>query len=92
MAVALLGLLTAALSADALYRAISVTRTQRLERGREAVRDEIDRLAALEPAGISSTFSTVVGLRGGLATGANDGHPRGEGRGGGGDPIRDRRR
>ena len=70
MAVALLGLLTAALSADALYRAISVTRAQRLERGREAVRDEIDRLAALGPAGIASTFSTVVGLRGGLATGA----------------------
>ena len=70
MAVAVLGLLTAALSADALYRAISVTRAQRLERGREAVRDEIDRLAALGPAGIASTFSTVVGLRGGLATGA----------------------
>ena len=70
MAVALLGLLTAALSAAALYRAISVTRAQRLERGREAVRDEIGRLAALGPAGIASTFSTVVGLRGGLATGA----------------------
>jgi signal transduction histidine kinase len=70
MAVALLGLLTAALSADALYRAISVTRAQRLERGREAVRDEIDRLASLGPAAIASTFSTVVGLRGGLATGA----------------------
>jgi signal transduction histidine kinase len=70
MAVALLGLLTAALSADALYRAISVTRAQRLERGREAVRDEIGRLAALGPAGVASTFSTVVGLRGGFATGA----------------------
>src|SRR6185369_15950155 len=70
MAVALLGLLTAALSGDALYRAISVTRAQRLERGREAVRDEIDRLAALGPAGIASTVSTVVGLRGGLAAGA----------------------
>ena len=67
---ALLGLLTAALSGDALYRAISVTRAQRLERGREAVRDEIDRLASLGPAGIASTFSTVVGLRGGLAAGA----------------------
>jgi signal transduction histidine kinase len=71
MAVAVLGLLTAALSADALYRAISVTRAQRLERGREAVRDEINRLAALGPAGIASTFSTVVGLRGGLAMGAS---------------------
>jgi signal transduction histidine kinase len=70
MAVAVLGLVTAALSGDALYRAISVTRAQRLERGREAVRDEIGRLAALGPAGIASTVSTVVGLRGGAAGGA----------------------
>jgi len=45
LTVAVLGLVTAGLSADALYRAISVTRAQRLERGREAVRDEIDRMA-----------------------------------------------
>jgi signal transduction histidine kinase len=70
MAVAVLGLVTAALSGDALYRAISVTRAQRLERGREAVRDEIDRLAAFGPAGVASTVSTVVGLRGGVAQGA----------------------
>jgi signal transduction histidine kinase len=70
LAVAVLGLLTAALSGDALYRAISVTRVQRLERGREAIRDEIERLAALGPAGVASTVSTVVGLRGGVATGA----------------------
>jgi signal transduction histidine kinase len=69
-AVAVLGLVTAALSADALYRAISVTRVQRLERGREAVRDEIDRLAALGPQGIASTVSPVVGLRAGVASGA----------------------
>jgi signal transduction histidine kinase len=69
-AVAVLGLATAALSSDALYRAISVTRAQRLERGREAVRDEIDRLAALGPEGIASTISTVVGLRAGVARGA----------------------
>ncbi|HVZ85791.1 MAG TPA: histidine kinase dimerization/phospho-acceptor domain-containing protein, partial [Polyangia bacterium] len=70
LAVAVLGLVTAGLSGDALYRAISVTRAQRLERGREAVREEIGRLAALGPAGIASTtISTVVGLRAGLATG-----------------------
>jgi signal transduction histidine kinase len=69
-AVAVLGLVTAALSGDALYRAISVTRAQRLERGREAVRDEIDRLAALGPEGIGSTVSSVVGLRAGVARGA----------------------
>jgi signal transduction histidine kinase len=71
LAVAVLGLVTAALSGDALYRAISVTRAQRLERGREAVRDEIDRLAALGPASIASTVSTVVGMRAGLAVGAD---------------------
>ncbi|HVV51853.1 MAG TPA: hypothetical protein VHO06_19450, partial [Polyangia bacterium] len=61
MTVAVLGLVTAALSGDALYRAISVTRAQRLERGREAVRDEIDRLLALGPAA-AATVSPVVGL------------------------------
>ncbi len=69
MTVAVLGLVTAALSGDALYRAISVTRAQRLERGREAVRDEIDRLLALGPAA-AATVSPVVGLRGGVASGA----------------------
>jgi signal transduction histidine kinase len=69
LAVAVLGLVTAALSGDALYRAILVTHAQRLERGREAVRDEIERLVALGPASIASTVSTVVGMRAGLATG-----------------------
>ncbi|HLK89534.1 MAG TPA: ATP-binding protein [Polyangia bacterium] len=71
LAVAVLGLVTAALSGDALYRAILVTHAQRLERGREAVRDEIERLVALGPAGIASTVSTVVGMRAGFATGAD---------------------
>jgi signal transduction histidine kinase len=69
LAVAILGLVTAALSADALYRAISVTRTQRLERGREAVHEEIDRLRALGPGAVASTASSIVGLRAGLAAG-----------------------
>jgi signal transduction histidine kinase len=71
LTVAVLGLLTAALSADALYRAISVTRAQRLERGREAVRDEIDRLAAQPTTAASSVsaaaVSPIVGMRGGVA-------------------------
>jgi len=66
LTVAVLGLVTAALSADALYRAISVTRAQRLERGREAVRDEIDRLA-VQGAGVAADFSPIVGMRGGVA-------------------------
>jgi signal transduction histidine kinase len=69
LTVAVLGLVTAGLSADALYRAISVTRAQRLERGREAVRDEIDRMAAQGP-GTPAGFSPIVGMRGGLASGA----------------------
>ncbi len=66
---AVLGLATAALSADALYRAISVTRAQRLERGREAVRDEVDRLAA-QGAGVLATQSPIVGMRAGIVSGA----------------------
>jgi signal transduction histidine kinase len=70
LTVAVLGLATAGLSADALYRAISVTRTQRLERGREAVRDEIDRLA-VEGVGTPAPFSPIVGMRSGVVSGAN---------------------
>jgi signal transduction histidine kinase len=70
LTVAVLGLVTAALSADALYRAISVTRTQRLERGREAVRDEVDRLTAQGAA--AAAFSPIVGMRSGLALRANE--------------------
>jgi signal transduction histidine kinase len=69
LTVAVLGLFTAGLSADALYRAISVTRAQRLERGREAVRDEIDRLA-LEGALTAAPFSPIVGMRSGVVSGS----------------------
>ncbi|HZL18034.1 MAG TPA: HAMP domain-containing sensor histidine kinase [Polyangia bacterium] len=68
LTVAVLGLVTAGLSADALYRAISVTRAQRLERGREAVRDEIDRMV-VEGAGTPAGLSPIIGMRGGLAAG-----------------------
>jgi signal transduction histidine kinase len=68
LTVAVLGLVTAGLSADALYRAISVTRAQRLERGREAVRDEIDRMVA-QGAGTPAELSPIIGMRGGLAAG-----------------------
>jgi signal transduction histidine kinase len=70
LTVAVLGLATAALSADALYRAISVTRAQRLERGREAVRDEIDRLA-VEGSGVAAALSPIVGMRSGIVSGGN---------------------
>jgi signal transduction histidine kinase len=70
--VAVLGLVTAALAANALYRAISVSQTQRMERGREAVRDEIDRLAASGEAGLPPTISPIVGMRGGVLGGPAD--------------------
>ncbi len=66
LTLAVVGMVTAALSGDALYRSISVTHAQRIERAREAVHEELDRLAALGPAANAST-SAVVGLRGGIA-------------------------
>src|SRR5262249_53697140 len=46
----LLGVLTAALSLVALIRALSaMSRTLRLERAREGVVEEVDRLARMEP-------------------------------------------
>ncbi len=65
LTLAVVGVVTAALSADALYRSISVTHAQRIERAREAVHEELDRLAALGPAA-NATTSAVVGLRGGI--------------------------
>jgi signal transduction histidine kinase len=70
--VAVLGLVTAALAANALYRAISVSQTQRMERGRESVRDEIDRLATQGEAGLAPTVSPIVGMRGGVLAGSGD--------------------
>jgi signal transduction histidine kinase len=61
------GLVTAALSSDALYRSMSVTHAQRVERAREAVQDELERLRALGPAAVSAAPPAVVGLRAGVA-------------------------
>jgi hypothetical protein len=66
LTLAVVGMVTAALSADALYRSISVTHAQRIERAREAVHEELDRLASLGPSANDAT-SAVVGLRGGIA-------------------------
>jgi signal transduction histidine kinase len=65
----LLGVLTAVLSLVALMRALSaMSRTLRVERAREAVTEEVDRLARLEPSSDSLALppaTTHVGLRGG---------------------------
>jgi len=66
LTLAVVGMVTAALSGDALYRSISVTHAQRIERAREAVHEELDRLASLGLAAGAST-SAVVGLRAGIA-------------------------
>jgi len=72
LSVAVLGLVTAGLAGDALYRAISVSQSQRMERGREAVRDEIDRLGFAGAAGLPATISPIVGMRGGVLAGPGD--------------------
>jgi signal transduction histidine kinase len=74
--IALLGVVTTALSLLALYRALTLSEALRIERGRDALSGELGRLARLQPsaealAGPQAT--TYVGLRGGWlddATGA----------------------
>jgi signal transduction histidine kinase len=63
---AVCGLVTAALSSDALYRSMSVTHAQRVERAREAVQDELEHLRAMGPAAVTASPPTVVGLRAGV--------------------------
>lgn len=67
--VAALGVFTAALSAVALYRAISTTTFQRIERAHEAIQEE---LAHLQTDGESLDASYVVGMRAGVTTNLND--------------------
>ena len=63
---AVFGLVTAALSSEALYRSMSITHAQRVERAREAVHEELERLRAMGPAAVAAAPTTVVGLRGGV--------------------------
>ena len=64
----MLGVFSAALSADTLYRAISVTTAQRVEHARELVTDEVARLAS--GAGDSPEAGSVIGMLGGVARSA----------------------
>jgi len=68
---AVFGLVTAALSSEALYRSMSITHAQRVERAREAVREELDRLRAMGSAAVAAAPTTVVGLRGGVVDRGN---------------------
>lgn len=64
----LLGVVTSALSLAALWRALMLSDSQRLERARDAVSGELDRLAQLAPstqAQSEPARSTYIGLRGG---------------------------
>ena len=67
--VAALGVFTAALSGVALYRAIAATTTQRIERAREAIIEELGRLqsTAAASANAPAVVSSVVGMRSGTA-------------------------
>ncbi len=64
--IVLLAVVTSALSLTALVRVLSLTTAQRMERARDAVRLELDRLAAA-PAGAPAT--TMVGMRSGFLDG-----------------------
>jgi signal transduction histidine kinase len=68
LTVAILGVFTAGLSAAALYRAIAASNAVRLERGRDAVGEEVTRLVTVGPDAMAEP-PTLVGLRGGLAPG-----------------------
>jgi signal transduction histidine kinase len=73
--VAALGVGTAALSAATLYRAISTTTFQRIERAHEAIQEELTRLQADGGAGREPGLagaSYVVGMRAGLTASLND--------------------
>ena len=68
----MLGLVTAAFAGYALYRSMSVTQAQRIDRGREAVRDEVERLASLGTADQIPEASPLVGMRSGILQGPGD--------------------
>ena len=70
LVVAAAGVFTAALSGVALHRAISVTTAQRIERGREALREQLEQLEARATAGPGKEeeiTTSMVGMRAGVA-------------------------
>lgn len=71
LAVIAIGVITSALSLIAVVRVLSVTTQQRNERGREAVRQEVDYLAAAGPEGMRQVLLrppalATIGMRGGF--------------------------
>jgi signal transduction histidine kinase len=73
ISIVLLGIVLSALSLIALVRVLSVTNEQRLERGRDAVREEVERLAARH----ALDGTTMIGLRAGIAPSAIAALPEG---------------
>jgi len=72
LSIALLGLVTSALSLFALYRAVSTTGAVRRQRARDVVMAEAERLARLPPTAGSLAeppSTTYLGLRSGWALG-----------------------
>jgi signal transduction histidine kinase len=71
LTVVLAGVLACALSVVALVQLLTTTTTQRTERGREAVIEEVDRLAR-DPAQLADpTPSSLISLRAGVWTGSD---------------------
>ena len=70
----LLGIVTSGLSVAALWRALSLSEAQRLERAREAVQGELELLARTPTGGQTAAVprATYVGLRGGKVAGVED--------------------
>lgn len=68
-------MVTSALSLTALVRALSLSEAQRLDRTRETVRSEVERLVELAPTAESlatSAHTSFIGLRGGWLRGPGD--------------------
>ena len=66
LTIVLLGVLTSALSLVALVRLLSTSTAQRVERAREGVVDEVDRLARDRAQIVELPASGVIGMRGGV--------------------------
>jgi len=70
LTIILLGVLTSALSVIALVQLLSTSTSQRVERAREAVAEDVDRLARAPAQLHDPTPSALIGMRAGIWTGS----------------------
>jgi signal transduction histidine kinase len=69
LSIVLLGVLTSALSVMALVQLLTTSTAQRVERARDAVTEEVDRLAHVPSELSEPTFAGFIAMRGGVWTG-----------------------